>query len=130
VLTAGALIQASGLAAVIAELASAWPHPGALSLAPGMLVTGVGQGLIMSPLFGTVLSEVPPRKAGAGSGVLATTQQGSLALGVATLGSVYLTLAAPGALGPADAAAAILAVLALNALGVSVMSRGLPTPRT
>jgi MFS family permease len=130
VLTAGALIQAAGLAAVIAELVSAWPHPGALSLAPGMLVTGVGQGLIMSPLFGTVLSEVPRRKAGAGSGVLATTQQGSLALGVATLGSVYLTLAAPGALGPADAAAAILAVLALNALGVSVMSRGLPTPRT
>jgi MFS family permease len=130
VLTAGALIQAAGLAAVIAELISAWPHPGALSLAPGMLVTGVGQGLIMSPLFGTVLSEVPRRKAGAGSGVLATTQQGSLALGVATLGSVYLTLAAPGALGPADASAAILAVLALNALGVSVMSRGLPTPRT
>ena len=130
VLTAGALIQAAGLAVVIAELVSAWPHPGALSLAPGMLVTGIGQGLIMSPLFGTVLSEVPRRKAGAGSGVLATTQQGSLALGVATLGSVYLTLAAPGVLGPADAAAAILAVLALNALGVSVMSRGLPTPRT
>jgi len=130
VLTAGALIQAVGLAAVIGELASAWPHPAALSLAPGMLVTGVGQGLIMSPLFGTVLSEVPPRKAGAGSGVLATTQQGSLALGVATLGSVYLTLAAPGVLGAADAAAVILAVLALNALGVSVMSRGLPTPRT
>jgi MFS family permease len=129
VLTVGALIQAAGLAAVIGELASAWPHPGVLWLAPGMLVLGVGQGLIMSPLFGTVLSEVPPRRAGAGSGVLATTQQSSLALGVATLGSVYLTLAAPGALGPADAAAAILAVLALNALGVSVMSRGLPTPR-
>ena len=55
----------------------------------------------------------------------------ALAVGVATLGSLYLTLPSPlTRLGPADAAAAILAVLALNALGVSVMSRGLPTPRT
>ncbi len=129
VLTAGGLIQAAGLAAVIAELASSWPHPSAVWLAPGMLVAGAGQGLIMSPLFGVVLSEVPPRKAGAGSGVLATTQQSSLALGVATLGSIYLTLAAPTALGPAHAAALILGVLVLNALAVATMTRTLPTPR-
>src|SRR6266704_3374260 len=127
VLTAGALIQASGLVAVIAELASSWPHPGALWMAPGMLVLGIGQGLIMSPLFGVVLSEVPPRKAGAGSGVLATTQQSSLALGVATLGSLYLVLAA--GLGAAHAAQVILGVLVLNALGVGATSRGLPGPR-
>ncbi len=129
VLTAGALIQASGLVAVIAELASSWPHPGALWMAPGMLVLGIGQGLIMSPLFGVVLSEVPPRKAGAGSGVLATTQQSSLALGVATFGSLYLTLASPGGLGPDRATAVILGALVLNALGVAVMSRGLPGQR-
>jgi MFS family permease len=129
VLTAGALIQASGLLALIAELAGSWPHPGALTLAPGMLVLGIGQGLIMSPLFGIVLSEVPPRKAGAGSGVLATTQQSALALGVATLGSLYLTLATPGHIGADRAATVILAVLVANALVVAVMSRGLPAQR-
>ena len=35
----------------------------------------------MSPLFGVVLSEVPPASAGAASGVLTTTQQVALALG-------------------------------------------------
>lgn len=126
VLTAGALIQSAGLLAIIAELARSWPHPGALWMAPGMLVLGVGQGLIMSPLFGTVLSEVPPHKAGVGSGVLATTQQSALALGVATLGSLYLTIAVPGAAGPDSAARVILGILVLNALGVGVMSRSLP----
>jgi MFS family permease len=127
VLTAGALIQSAGLLAIIAELATSWPHPGALWMAPGMLALGIGQGLIMSPLFGAVLSEVPRRKAGVGSGVLATTQQGALALGVATLGSLYLTIAVPGAAGPDGAARVILGILVLNALGVGVMSRSLPT---
>jgi MFS family permease len=127
VLTAGALIQSAGLVAVIAELTSSWPHPGVLGMAPGMVVIGLGQGLIMSPLFGAVLSEVPRRKAGVGSGVLATTQQASLALGVATLGSLYLTIAAPGLLGPAGAAAVILGILVLNALAVAAMTRRLPT---
>ena len=50
----------------------------------------------MSPLFGVVLSEVPAAVAGRGSGVLTTTQQTALALGVATLGSLFLALAADG----------------------------------
>ena len=129
VLTVGALIQAAGLLAIIAELARSWPHPGALFMAPGMLVLGIGQGLIMSPLFGAVLSEVPPRKAGVGSGVLATTQQGALALGVATLGSLYLTIAVPGSVGPDGAARVILGILVLNALVIGVMSRRLPVLR-
>ena len=35
----------------------------------------------MSPLFGVVLSQAPAAVAGAGSGVLTTTQQSALALG-------------------------------------------------
>jgi hypothetical protein len=39
-----------------------------------------------------VLSEVPPTQAGVGGGAMATTQQSSMALGVATLGTLFLTL--------------------------------------
>jgi hypothetical protein len=46
---------------------------------------------------------------------------------VATLGSLYLTIAAPGLLGPAGAAAVILGLLVLNALVVAGMTRRLPT---
>lgn len=126
VLTTGALIQAVGLIAVIVTLAAAWPRVGGAWLVPGMVLCGVGQGMIMAPLFGIVLSEVPSRKAGVGSGVLTTMQQSSLALGVATLGSAYLTLAGPGLLGPGRAAPVVLGVLVVIALAVAGMSRGLP----
>jgi hypothetical protein len=45
---------------------------------------------------------------------------------VATLGSLYLTIAVPGSVGPDVAARVILGILVLNAIGVGVMSRSLP----
>ena len=44
-----------------------WPHLAVADLAPGLAVAGLGQGLVMSPLFGIVLSDVPPAVAGAGA---------------------------------------------------------------
>jgi hypothetical protein len=41
-----------------------------------------------------VLAGVPPQLAGVGSGVLSTVQQGSIALGVASLGTLFVSLAA------------------------------------
>jgi MFS family permease len=128
VITAGALTQACGLIGVIAALSTSWPDPGFLSLAPCLLAMGVGQGLIMSPLMGVVLSQVPPRRAGVGSGVFATTQQTALALGVATLGSLYLTLSPAARFGPLDSVVLVLGVLVVVALAVSAMSRLLPDP--
>lgn len=45
---------------------------------------------------------------------------------MATLGSLFLTIAAPGSVGPDGAARVILGILVLNALGVGIMSRSLP----
>ncbi len=109
-------------------MAAVWPHPSLLSVGPGFLVVGIGQGLIMSPLMGVVLSEVPQHAAGVGSGVLATTQQSSLALGVATVGTLYLTLAPLARLGALDAALVVLGILVGVALTVSALSRRLPNP--
>src|SRR6266496_2512199 len=67
-------------------LLSTWPNVTVLDLAPGALVYGVGQGAIGPVLFRVILSGVPTEAAGAGSGVLTTTQQTALALGVASLG--------------------------------------------
>jgi MFS family permease len=128
VITAGALTQACGLIGVIASLSTSWPHPDFLSLGPCLLAMGIGQGLIMSPLMGVVLSQVPPRRAGVGSGVFATTQQTALALGVATLGSVYLTLSPAARFGPLDSVVLVLGVLVVVALSVAAMSRSLPDP--
>lgn len=48
----------------------------------------------MSPLFRIALAEVPTTRAGVGGGVLMTIHQTALALGVATLGILFLPLSA------------------------------------
>jgi MFS family permease len=125
VLTAGASLQATGLAILGVTVYLGWPGLPVAWLAPGLAVAGLGQGLVMSPLFGVVLSEVPPAVAGAGSGVLTTTQQTALALGVATLGSLFLTLAADGT-GVAAAFIVVLIVQIVVAVGVAAGARRLP----
>jgi hypothetical protein len=90
-----------------------------------MAVAGFGQGLVMSPLFGVVLSEVPPASAGAASGVLTTTQQVALALGVATLGSLFITLAGDG-VGMRDGFLTVVAVQVVIGLGLALGARRLP----
>ena len=125
VLAAGAIGQVAGLVILGATVLAAWPHVPVLALAPGMAVTGLGQGLVMSPLFGVVLSEVPPASAGAASGVLTTTQQVALALGVATLGSLFISLAADG-VGMRDGFLTVIAVQVVIGLGLALGARRLP----
>jgi MFS family permease len=92
VLTVGAAIQFAGIGLLVWRIWSDWPSVGSLDLLPGMAVAGLGQGLQLPNLFRIVLSDVPPERAGVGSGVMVTAQQASLALGVATLGTLFLSL--------------------------------------
>ncbi len=125
VLTAGGVLQGIGLILLAVTVYLGWPHLPVLWLAPAMVIAGAGQGLLMSPLFGVVLSEVPRSVAGAGSGVLTTTQQTALALGVATLGSLFLSLAADGT-GFRDGFIWVLGIQTVIAAGVAIGARGLP----
>ena len=49
--------------------------PSAIMLALVLMVFGYGQGLVMAPLSGAVLSTVKPASAGSGSGMYGTTAQ-------------------------------------------------------
>jgi predicted MFS family arabinose efflux permease len=93
-LSVGFAIQAVGLIWLVAIFADEWPHVSLVSLAPGLVFAGLGQSLGLGSLFRTVLAGVPPQLAGVGSGVLSTVQQGSIALGVASLGTLFVSLAA------------------------------------
>jgi EmrB/QacA subfamily drug resistance transporter len=93
VLTAGLALQATGLFVLIATVAAQWPgdiRPA--DLAAGFVIAGFGQGLVMSPIFGLVLSQVPLDQAGIGSGVMSTAQQVALATGATAIGTLFLTL--------------------------------------
>jgi hypothetical protein len=88
----GAAVQAVGLSVLAWTVASGWPHVGLIDMAPGLLVAGFGQAFVFGSLFRLILADVPPSLAGVGGGVLTTLQQSGLALGVATLGTLYLGL--------------------------------------
>ena len=92
VVTAGSLLQGVGVGLIALAAWRSWPDLGLLALLPGGAVAGVGQALQLPVIFRIVLSEVPPARAGVGSGVMTTTQQSALALGVATLGTLFLSL--------------------------------------
>nr|WP_268257262.1 MFS transporter [Kitasatospora indigofera] len=124
VLAAGAVVQALGLATLAATVLADWADFSPLRMAPGVALAGIGQGLIGTPLFRVVLSKVAPERAGVGSGVLATAQQSSLALGVATLGTLYLALAP--SLGMSHALALVLGIQLLGSFTILGLSLRLP----
>ncbi|MFE3853501.1 MFS transporter [Streptomyces griseorubiginosus] len=124
VVTAGALIQGAGLGLIILAARLSWPDLGLLTLLPGGAIAGIGQALQLPVVLRLVLSEVPPARAGVGSGVMVTTQQASLALGVATLGSLFLALV-PG-MGMRDALVTTLLVQLAGVALTGVLSLRLP----
>jgi EmrB/QacA subfamily drug resistance transporter len=93
IITRGWIVQAVGYVLLAADVHLVWPDVTPLNLATPMLVIGLGNGMVMMPLFGVVLSQVPPAQAGLGSGILITLQQTCLALGAAAIGTMYLTWA-------------------------------------
>jgi len=126
VVTAGGLIQAVGVAMLVLTAWRSWPDLGVWELLPGGAVAGAGQALQLPIIFRIILSEVPPARAGVGSGVMVTTQQSALALGVATLGTLFLTLV-PG-MGMQDA---LMTTLLVQLGGVALtVALSLRLPRT
>jgi MFS family permease len=91
-LAVGGLVQASGLALLVGTVVIGWPDLRLFELIGPLLLIGSGQSMLFSGLFRVVLSDVPAHLAGIGGGVLITLQQTGLALGVATLGTIYLAL--------------------------------------
>lgn len=87
----GCTIALAGLALTGVVLATNVGAPAVLAVLLG--VFGFGQGLVMAPLFATVLSMVPRTQASAGAGMLATVQQAGNATGVALVGALYFAFA-------------------------------------
>ncbi|WFU40941.1 MFS transporter [Bradyrhizobium sp. CB82] len=91
VLIEGCALQIAGLAA-LALLAFSADAPAPISLALSMIIFGYGQGLVMAPLSGAVLSTVKPVAAGSASGMYGTTIQIGNAAGVAAIGALYFAV--------------------------------------
>ena len=99
------------------------------------MVTGLGLALGFSPLVTHALVRVPVHKAADASGVLTTALQLGQAVGVAVLGSVFLTLTARGSGSGAPTAAvsghALYVTLTWAALAMALaVAAAVPLART
>ncbi|MCK1743333.1 MFS transporter [Bradyrhizobium sp. 139] len=93
VLIEGCALQIAGLVA-LAFVAGWIDTPTPIELALTMIIFGYGQGLVMAPLSGAVLSTVKPVAAGSASGMYGTTAQIGNAAGVAAIGAAFFIIEA------------------------------------
>jgi MFS family permease len=128
---AGLTIQTAGLAAAIAVYHDAAPpaYPWPLLICFG--IAGAGGGLFATPFFTAALHRVSPQETGSAAGLLNAVQQFGGTLGVAVLGSVYLSGAGTTAAGSLAAIQhavwTAIALLAGTAIAAAVMT-GRPRP--
>ena len=94
VLIEGCMLQIAGLAG-LALVVVYVDAPTPILLALVMIIFGYGQGMVMAPLSGAVLSSVKPVAAGSASGMYGTIAQIGNAAGVAAIGAVFFAIEAP-----------------------------------
>ena len=129
---AGLTVGILAYLALAAGLHSAGSHGGVTALTwTGLAAVGLGLGLSVSPLLTQSLTHVPAARAADASGLLTTTVQLGQLLGVAAIGSVYLSRAGsalaptpgPGSgAGHAASAAASAAAASAAAASAAAMS--------
>ena len=134
---AGLTVGILAYLALAAGLHSAGSHGGITALTwTGLAAVGLGLGLSVSPLLTQSLTHVPAARAADASGLLTTTVQLGQLLGVAAIGSLYLSHA--GRSGDAATSAAAMsgtafwlaAVSAAGLLAAAVMVRAAQARRS
>jgi MFS family permease len=83
---AASLVGVIGLAVVVTVwgVSANW-----LELSPVLAMIGIGNGLVIPLIVQGVLLSVPSHRTGAASGMLATTQQFSMVIGIAAVGTLF-----------------------------------------
>jgi EmrB/QacA subfamily drug resistance transporter len=120
VLHVGAVTMTAGVLALVPMLGS---EAGFWQLAPALLITGIGSGLIMGPYFDIVLAGVDPHETGSASGTLTTLQQVGGALGTAVLGSVFFSGLSSGPTAVAHTLWMVAGMIALTFLAAFLLPR-------
>jgi MFS family permease len=126
----GGAVQALGLIGVLGVTLGWWPALSPWHFLPGMFLVGIGNGLLLPTAYRVVMSGVPAADAGAGSGILNTTQQAAMSVGVAAIGTIFSVLKA--AHGDRPAFITVTIIWAAVAVVVALVSFRIPhlLPRT
>jgi len=89
VMVAGAGLQSAATVWVLAVVQGQTDALSTWDVAPALLASGIGLGLLVVPLVDVALATIPTSEAGAASGAYGTVQQVGAALGVAVIGTVF-----------------------------------------
>ncbi|WP_444878346.1 MFS transporter [Citrobacter koseri] len=85
----GAVVYMTSVGILIFQVYVAGSELKLVQLIPVLIVVGMGQGSVMTPLLNLVLGFVEEEQAGMASGVISTVQQVGAALGVAVVGILF-----------------------------------------
>jgi EmrB/QacA subfamily drug resistance transporter len=96
VLMAGALLNAAGFAGYAWSVEHYGASIDSWQMLPSLVTAGAGFGLVVAPMVDAILTGVPRRDAGSGSGLLTTVQQVGIAVGVALAGMIVEPRDLPG----------------------------------
>src|SRR5580693_4910112 len=121
-----------GLSVAIVGLLTLWWSLGhwhtditAWKLAPALLLTGFGAGLVFIPMFDFILGDATPGEVGTGAGMLNAVQQFAGAVGVAGLGTVFFARAGHGSAHSYFAAAELVFAIAAGVYFLTLLLVGL-----
>ncbi|HUA96553.1 MAG TPA: MFS transporter, partial [Acidimicrobiales bacterium] len=89
VISAGAAAALLGVVGLAVVVAVSGLSATSLELSPVLAMIGIGNGLVIPLIVQGVLQSVPAHRTGAASGMLTTTQQFSMVLGIAAVGTLF-----------------------------------------
>jgi hypothetical protein len=89
VLQTGLLFLAAGLGLTAVTIAHYTNHLSSWNLAPALIVSGIGMGLVFAPFFGLVLSAVDDHELGSANGIITAFDQLGAAVATAVMSTLY-----------------------------------------
>jgi len=109
----GVVVLAIGIASLALQ-AKAVPDHLTFSFLATCFLYGIGRGIVTSPLYNTVLGNIPTRDAGAASGAASTMQSLASSIGVAVIGAVVSSVIPKQGATPTDYAHGFVVSSAVN----------------
>jgi hypothetical protein len=89
IVTAGPLVMACGLTFFLLTVRHYGGDLTPWELIPSLILTGVGMGFVVAPIYQFILAEVPIDDAGSASGVINAMGQIGGAIGIAVIGTIF-----------------------------------------
>ena len=87
----GVVMVAIGMGLLRSEIQTVGEIVERTALLPWFLLSGLGMGIAIAPMFQLVLAGVPPQDAGGGSGALQAIQQVGSVLGIAIVSEIFFS---------------------------------------